>query len=151
MSKLDHAASLFSSDPASTRKATLQHRTTNRNSINTRYGALYLRRKVAKLALSVLFLEGTVSRVDAAMPFTGIRKTRKRQSLRQQRLASTLHLEKTSTKAKSQNFSREADKLDERTIENRKDLRASRRRCLAAEPRKTVPAYGSSSAYASNN
>jgi hypothetical protein len=49
MSKLDHAASLISSDAASTRKATLQQCTTNRKSINTRYDALYLRRKVARL------------------------------------------------------------------------------------------------------
>src|SRR6266496_3954651 len=48
MSKLDHAASLTSSDAASTRKATLQQRTTNRKSINTGYKALYLRRKVAR-------------------------------------------------------------------------------------------------------
>src|SRR6266496_4418902 len=49
MSKLDHAASLTSSDAASTRKATLQQRTTNRKSINTGYKALYLRRKVARV------------------------------------------------------------------------------------------------------
>src|SRR6266481_9712601 len=49
MSKLDHAASLISSDAASTRKATLQHRTTNRKRINTCYDALYLRWKVASL------------------------------------------------------------------------------------------------------
>ena len=47
MSKLDHAASLISSDAASTRKATLQHRTINRKSINTGYNVLFLRRKVA--------------------------------------------------------------------------------------------------------
>src|SRR5882762_11576683 len=46
-SKLDHAASLISSDAAATRKATPQHRPTNRKSINTCYDALYLRRKVA--------------------------------------------------------------------------------------------------------
>jgi DNA integrity scanning protein DisA with diadenylate cyclase activity len=32
---LDHAASLIPSDAASARKATLQHRTANRKSINT--------------------------------------------------------------------------------------------------------------------
>jgi hypothetical protein len=48
MSKLDHAASLTSSDAASKQKATLQQRTTNRKSINTGYNALFLRRKVAK-------------------------------------------------------------------------------------------------------
>ena len=47
MSKLDHAASLTSSDAASTQKATLQQRTTNRKSINTGYNVLFLRRKVA--------------------------------------------------------------------------------------------------------
>src|SRR5215470_3126481 len=47
MSKLDHAASLISSDAASTQKATLQQRTTNRKSINAGYDALFLRRKVA--------------------------------------------------------------------------------------------------------
>src|SRR3989442_903923 len=49
MSKLDHAASLTSSDAASTRKATLQHRATNRKSKNTGYDVLILRRKVANL------------------------------------------------------------------------------------------------------
>src|SRR4030095_6115741 len=48
MSKLDHAASLTSSDAASTRKATLQQRITNRKSINTGYNVLFLRRKVAR-------------------------------------------------------------------------------------------------------
>jgi hypothetical protein len=52
MSKLDHAASLTSSDAASTRKATLQQCTTNRKSINTGYDALFLRRKVASPAQS---------------------------------------------------------------------------------------------------
>jgi len=47
MPKLDHAASLTSSDAASKQKATLQQRTTNRKSINTGYDALFLRRKVA--------------------------------------------------------------------------------------------------------
>src|SRR4030095_15877494 len=47
MSKLDHAASLIPSDAASTQKATLQQRTTNRKPINACYDALYLRRKVA--------------------------------------------------------------------------------------------------------
>src|SRR5580704_1432270 len=51
MSKLYHAASLISSDAASTRKATLQHRTINRKPINTRFDALYLRWKVASLCL----------------------------------------------------------------------------------------------------
>src|SRR6266481_5504988 len=50
MSKLDHAASLISSDAASTQKATLQHRTTNRKSINTGYETLYLRRKVVRIS-----------------------------------------------------------------------------------------------------
>src|SRR5437660_11106567 len=48
MSKLDHAASLISSDAASPRKATLLQCTTNRKSINTGYDALFLRRKVIK-------------------------------------------------------------------------------------------------------
>src|SRR4030095_4382944 len=48
MSKLDHAASLTSSDAASTRKATLQQRITNTKSINTGYNVLFLRRKVAR-------------------------------------------------------------------------------------------------------
>src|SRR4029077_6339180 len=48
MSKLDHAASLISSDAASTRKATLQQRTTNGKSTNTCCDPLYLRRKVAR-------------------------------------------------------------------------------------------------------
>src|SRR6266403_294829 len=48
MPKLDHAASLISSDAAATRKATLQHLRFNRKSINTRYNALFLRRKVAR-------------------------------------------------------------------------------------------------------
>src|SRR5204863_7569537 len=47
MSKLDHAASLISSDAASTRKATLPQCTTNRKSINIDYDPLFLRRKVA--------------------------------------------------------------------------------------------------------
>src|SRR5882724_9302428 len=49
MSKLDHAASLISSDAASTRKATLPQRTTKRKSTNTGCDALYLRWKVASL------------------------------------------------------------------------------------------------------
>src|SRR4030095_15453679 len=48
MSKLDHAASLISSDAASTQKATLQQRITNRKSINTGDNVLFLRRKVAR-------------------------------------------------------------------------------------------------------
>src|ERR1700739_2229121 len=47
MSKLDHAASLISSDAAAKQKATLQQRTTNRKSINSGYNVLFLRRKVA--------------------------------------------------------------------------------------------------------
>src|SRR6516162_11338903 len=49
MSKMDHAASLISSDAGSTRKATLQQPTTNEKSINTCCDRLYLRRKVASL------------------------------------------------------------------------------------------------------
>ena len=48
MSKLDHAASFTSSDAASTQKATLQQRTSNRKPINTGYNVLFLRRKVAR-------------------------------------------------------------------------------------------------------
>src|SRR5258708_14508467 len=51
MSKLDHAASLISSDAAAKQKATLQQRTTNRKSINTGYNGLFLRRKVAMVVL----------------------------------------------------------------------------------------------------
>jgi hypothetical protein len=47
MSKLDHAASLISSDAAAKQKATLQQRTTNRKSINSGYNVSFLRRKVA--------------------------------------------------------------------------------------------------------
>jgi hypothetical protein len=47
MSKLDHAASLISSDAASTRKATLQQRTANGKSINAGYNVFFLRRKGA--------------------------------------------------------------------------------------------------------
>jgi hypothetical protein len=50
MSKLDHAASLTSSDAAAKQKATLQQRTTNRKSMNTGDNVLFLRRKVAKLS-----------------------------------------------------------------------------------------------------
>src|SRR6266446_2915186 len=53
MPKLDHAASLISSDAASTRKATLQRRTTNRKSINTGYNVLFLRRKVTSQGLTI--------------------------------------------------------------------------------------------------
>src|ERR1700739_2247116 len=53
MSKLDHAASLISSDAASKQKATLQQRTTNRKSKNTGYNVLFLRRKVAKCLKNV--------------------------------------------------------------------------------------------------
>src|SRR5450432_2730281 len=52
MPKLDHAASLTSSDAASKQKATLQQRTTNRKSINTGYNVLFLRRKVASWLLA---------------------------------------------------------------------------------------------------
>jgi len=48
MSKLDHAASLISSDAASTRKATLRHHPITRKFTITHYDALYLRRKVAR-------------------------------------------------------------------------------------------------------
>src|SRR5258708_35657595 len=51
MSKLDHAASLVSSDAASTRKPTRQQRTIKRKPINTSYDRLYLRRKEAKLVI----------------------------------------------------------------------------------------------------
>src|SRR6266853_2939717 len=47
-SKLDHAASLISSDAASAQKATLQHRTIKRKFINACYDALYLRWIVAR-------------------------------------------------------------------------------------------------------
>jgi DNA replication protein DnaC len=50
MPKLDHAASLISSDAASTGKATLQHHTINRKPTNTRDDASFLRRKVATAA-----------------------------------------------------------------------------------------------------
>jgi hypothetical protein len=58
----------------------------------------------AAIAVSVLFLKGTVSRVRAALLLTGIRKARKMQSLRRQHLASALHLGRALTKAKSQSF-----------------------------------------------
>src|SRR5438128_11526521 len=48
MPKLDHAASLISSDAASTRKATLQHLTTKQKFTKMHHDALYLRRKVAR-------------------------------------------------------------------------------------------------------
>jgi hypothetical protein len=51
MSKLDHAASLFPSDAASTRKATLQHHAITRQFKNVHHVALYLRRKVASCRL----------------------------------------------------------------------------------------------------
>ena len=54
MSKLDHAASLISSDAAPTRKATLQHQTTNRKFTKTQQNSLYLRRKVARKVASLL-------------------------------------------------------------------------------------------------
>jgi len=101
----------------------------------------------AAFALLALFLEGTVSRVDAAILFTGICKTRKMHSLRQEHLASVLLLEEASIKLKSRNFSREADKLDEPRVENCKDLRGGPWRCFAAVSRETVPASSSASAY----
>jgi hypothetical protein len=61
-------------------------------------------------------------------------------SLRQEHLASALQLEKASTKAKSQNFNREVDHLDEQRIENRRDLRGGQWRCFAADLRETLPA-----------
>src|SRR6266403_4853276 len=48
MSKLDHAASLISSDAASPRKATLAPRARGRKSINAGYDPLYLRREVTR-------------------------------------------------------------------------------------------------------
>src|SRR5216684_3034189 len=79
MSKLDHAASLISSDAASTRKATLQHRTTNRKSINTCYDASYLRRKVANninKQWATLFPDGWRHSITprTMAPFTSTRK-----------------------------------------------------------------------------
>src|SRR6266852_2578874 len=68
MPKLDHAASLISSDAASTRKATLQQRTTNRKSINTGYNVLFLRRKVASICHYMSAEENEL----AAMPATSI-------------------------------------------------------------------------------
>jgi hypothetical protein len=67
-------------------------------------------------ATMALFLEGTVSRVRAAILPTGICKANKMQRLRQQGLARALHLARAPRKAKRKAFSREADKLDERTI-----------------------------------
>jgi hypothetical protein len=58
MPKLDHAASLTSSDVASKQKATLQQRTTNRKSINTGYNVFFLRRKVARPLLEALIGRG---------------------------------------------------------------------------------------------
>jgi DNA-binding protein Fis len=69
--------------------------------------SLYRYRKCdgyATVGSYVLFLKGTVSRVRAAILLTGIRKTRKMRSLRQQRLASALQLARALTKAKSQSF-----------------------------------------------
>src|SRR5271155_2388311 len=92
-----------------------------------------------------LYPEGTVSRVDAAILFAGICKTRKMRRLPPERLASLLHLENMPTKSKSQSLNWEADRLDEQRIENRKDLRGRRWQCLAADPRERVPTSRSSS------
>src|SRR5438445_3444613 len=82
MSKLDHAASLTSSDAAAKQKATLQQRTTHRKSINTGYNVLFLRRKVAKQrwpSIREQLLRGTyqpqpVRRVEIPKPDGGVRK-----------------------------------------------------------------------------
>jgi len=58
----------------------------------------------ATFARSVLFPKGTLSRVRAAIPLAGVRKAREMQSLRQERLASALHLARALTKVKSQSF-----------------------------------------------
>jgi hypothetical protein len=56
------------------------------------------------MARSVLFPKGTLSRVRAAILFTEIPKTRKMQRLRQERLASALHVAGALTKVKSESF-----------------------------------------------
>jgi hypothetical protein len=53
MSKLDHAASLFPSDAASTQKATFQRRSDERKFTNMHYNSLYPRRKVASMSHSM--------------------------------------------------------------------------------------------------
>jgi hypothetical protein len=129
-----------------TKKAAARRPDTHQPAINS-LPCHWRRFAAAAFALLALFLEGTVSRVDAAILFTGICKTSKMHSLRHEHLASVLQLEEASIKVKSRNFHREADKLDEQRVENRKDLRGGPWRCFAAVPRETVPASSSASAY----
>jgi hypothetical protein len=102
-----------------TRKAAARRPDTHQPAINS-LPCPWRRFAAAAFALLALFLEGTVSRVDAAILFTGICKTSKMHSLRQEHLASVLQLEEASIKIKLRNFHREAGKLDEQRVENRK-------------------------------
>jgi hypothetical protein len=58
----------------------------------------------ATIVRTVLFPKGTLSRVRASTLLTDIPKTRKMQSLRQERLASALHLARALTKVKSESI-----------------------------------------------
>src|SRR5882724_8900040 len=86
MPKLDHAASLISSDAAATRKATLQHLRFNRKSINTRYNALFLRRKVVSEECSPTktAVQKTRKRVRVPSQFVRARRQRSTASASQQ-------------------------------------------------------------------
>jgi hypothetical protein len=128
------------------RKAAARRPDTHQPAINS-LPCHWRRFAAAAFALLALFLEGTLSRVDAAILFTGVCKTRKMHSLRQEYLARVLQLDEASIKVKSRNFSREAEKLDELRVENRKDLRGDPWRCFAAVPSETVSASSSASAY----
>jgi hypothetical protein len=85
----------------------------------------------ATIALSVLFLKGTVSRVRAAILLTGIPKTRKMQSFEQQRLASALHLATALRKAKGTSWMNERSRIEEICAEVHGDAsqRTSANRC----------------------
>jgi hypothetical protein len=101
--------------------------------------------RVARFAPVALYPEGTMSRVDAVLLFTGFCKTREMQSLQRERLASALHIEKVSRKSKSRNLPRKATKY--MTKESRIEKICARASChiLLAAPSETAPTTSSSS------
>src|SRR5579863_3441112 len=110
-----------------------------------------MRFHAAVVARSGVFREGTLSRVDARIPFAGICKTREIQSLRSGRLASALQSVCTYKKSQIKRARWERAEPHEHTDENQRYLRGYRYRCSAAAPRRTNPASRSTAMYPPNN
>src|SRR5580765_7045407 len=79
------------------------------------------------LAGDAVFLEGTVSRVEAMSLFGGLRKERKMQSLRRCCLASALHLRQGYLEFESSDQRRRADKSHEPRTKSQEPERFARK------------------------